>query len=96
MGIPELVEDGVSGLLVRPGRADALVDALAALAADPALRGAMGAAGRRRVLADFNVDRSAQELERILREALEPTGGTPAVATPPAPPHAEPLPASRR
>jgi glycosyltransferase involved in cell wall biosynthesis len=96
MGIPELVDDGVSGLLVRPGRADALVDALAALAADPALRGAMGAAGRRRVLADFNVDRSAQELERILREALEPTGGTPAVATPPAPPHAEPLPASRR
>jgi glycosyltransferase involved in cell wall biosynthesis len=93
MGIPELVEDGVSGFLVRPGRADTLVDALAALAAEPALRAAMGASGRRRVLAAFNVDRSARELEGILRDALEPVGGGSAAAGAPPPPRAHPLPA---
>jgi glycosyltransferase involved in cell wall biosynthesis len=92
MGIPELVEDGVSGLLVRPGRADALADALATLAAEPALRIAMGAAGRRRVLAAFHVDRSARELEGVLRDALEPGGGSAAAGAPP-PSRAQPLPA---
>jgi glycosyltransferase involved in cell wall biosynthesis len=47
-GIPELVEDGVTGLLHRPGDVDGLRGALHRLAADPALRARLGAAGRER------------------------------------------------
>jgi colanic acid/amylovoran biosynthesis glycosyltransferase len=65
MGIGELVEDDVSGLLVRPGRADLLADALARLASDPALRRRLGEAGRRKVLAEFDLERSAAELDRM-------------------------------
>ena len=69
MGIPELVEDGVSGVLVAPGSLSELVDALAMLAADPVRRMAMGQAGRRRVLAEFNVDHSAPLLATLFRRA---------------------------
>jgi glycosyltransferase involved in cell wall biosynthesis len=78
MGVPELVEDGTSGLLVPPGRPDAVADALAAMAADPARREALGRAGRRRVLAEFDVNRSARLLRDRFRELLErdpPTAG---------------------
>jgi glycosyltransferase involved in cell wall biosynthesis len=72
-GVPELVEDGVSGLLVPPGDADALARALAQLAADHALRRRLGEAGRKRFLAGrFSVDSVAEAtLEvygRVLRE----------------------------
>jgi glycosyltransferase involved in cell wall biosynthesis len=43
-GVPELVEDGVSGLLVEPGRPDELARALRALLDDPALRRRLGRA----------------------------------------------------
>ena len=47
--MPELVEHGVEGMLVRPGRADDLQEALERLAADPELRARMGARGREKV-----------------------------------------------
>jgi glycosyltransferase involved in cell wall biosynthesis len=46
LAIPELVEDGRSGLLVEPGDSAALADAMARLLADEPLRASMGAAGR--------------------------------------------------
>lgn len=61
-GIAELVEDGVSGCVLPPGRADLLADALAALAADPERRQRMGKAGRAAVEAGFDIERSAAEL----------------------------------
>jgi glycosyltransferase involved in cell wall biosynthesis len=48
-GIPELVEDGVTGFLVEPGDRDGLRAALERLLGDPALRRRMGAEARRRV-----------------------------------------------
>lgn len=69
-GIPELVEHGVSGLIVSPGRADRLAQALAELALDPARRRAMGAAGRAKVGAEFDVRRSADALRTIFSEEL--------------------------
>ena len=57
-GIPELIIEGETGLLVEPGNAAALAEALAAVAAlSPAARAAMGAAGRDWVGRDFSPDR---------------------------------------
>jgi glycosyltransferase involved in cell wall biosynthesis/peptidoglycan/xylan/chitin deacetylase (PgdA/CDA1 family) len=63
-GIPELVGHEVEGLLVPPGDARAIAGALARLAADPALRARLGRAGRRRVLAEFDLRDSAAALAR--------------------------------
>lgn len=65
-GIPELVVHAESGLLVPPGRSDLLADALALLAADPARRAAMGAAGRRAVVAAHSSIPNAQRLKDLL------------------------------
>jgi glycosyltransferase involved in cell wall biosynthesis len=54
-GIPELVEDGVSGRLVPAGDALALADAVQALLEDPRLCDALADAGRRKVERDFDV-----------------------------------------
>jgi glycosyltransferase involved in cell wall biosynthesis len=54
-GIPELVDAGVTGLLVPPANAAALADALATLARDPELRRRMGAAGRQKVVREFDL-----------------------------------------
>jgi glycosyltransferase involved in cell wall biosynthesis len=54
-GIPELVTDGRDGLLVAPGRADRLADALTALADDPDLRRRLGEQARETVRRDFNL-----------------------------------------
>jgi colanic acid/amylovoran biosynthesis glycosyltransferase len=61
-GVPELIEDGVSGRLVSPGSSTALARAIAALAADPPLRGRMGVAGRQRVLGAYSVEPAASSL----------------------------------
>jgi len=62
--IPELVRDGVSGLLVEEGDVAALAQALDALIRAPARRHALGAAGQARVRAEFafeaNLDQLAQ------------------------------------
>lgn len=68
-GIPEAVADGETGLLVEEGRADALADALRALAADPARRAALGRAGRARVEACFDMHRQGEVLADHCRAA---------------------------
>ena len=65
-GIPELIEDGESGVLVPPGRADLLAAVLRGLTADVPRRAALAAAGRRRVEADFEVDACAGELRALM------------------------------
>jgi glycosyltransferase involved in cell wall biosynthesis len=70
-GIPELVEDGRSGLLVAPGRADELAEALERLLADPELAARLGRQGREKVVAEFDCERSAAQLYALFAE-LEP------------------------
>ncbi|MCR1782002.1 glycosyltransferase family 4 protein [Nocardioides carbamazepini] len=67
-GIPEIVRDGVDGLLVDAGAEDQLVAALRALAADAPLRTRMGAAARRRVAERFTAERCARELLAVYEE----------------------------
>jgi len=55
-GIPELVRDGETGLLVRPGDAPGLARAIARLARDPAERTRLGDAGHARLRAGFDSD----------------------------------------
>jgi len=61
-GIPELVEDGRTGLLAPPGDAARLADALARLAADGPLRRRLGTAGRERVLGEYDIHANAAKL----------------------------------
>ena len=55
-GIPELVVDGETGLLVEPGDPDELAAAIGRLAADPELRRQLGEAGRERAQGRFALD----------------------------------------
>jgi glycosyltransferase involved in cell wall biosynthesis len=59
-GLPEIVVDGETGLLVAPGDAAALAKALTAYADDPALRLAHGTAGQARVNEHFTITSCAQ------------------------------------
>jgi len=68
-GIPEVVEDGVTGLLVPPGKPAALAEAIGALLADPVRARGLGAAGRRRIEARFGWDAIASRTEDVYREA---------------------------
>ena len=61
-GIPELVENDVSGLLVPPRNPRALADALARLHSDPTLRRTFARAGRTKVEAEFDLRKNAAEL----------------------------------
>ena len=72
-GVPELVDDGYTGVLVAPGRADQLADALERLLEDPALRGKIGSAAREKVIAEFNTEVSAERLHALFACQLEPT-----------------------
>lgn len=66
-GVPELVEDGISGRLVPPGDADAFTDAFDALLSDPETRAAYGAAGRAKVVADHDAAAEAARLSRLIQ-----------------------------
>ncbi|MCZ8100872.1 MAG: glycosyltransferase family 4 protein [Burkholderiales bacterium] len=65
-GVPELVQDGVSGVLVPPGDQAALAATIRALAADPERCLALGRAGRERVIEGFSSERSARTIAALV------------------------------
>ena len=68
-GLPELIEDGVSGVLVRPRDPRALVSALKSISSDSGRAEALGAAARERALRLFGAERFARDRVELLRTA---------------------------
>ncbi len=77
-GIPELIENGATGLLVPSADPPALARALAGLIRDPARRAALGAAGERRVRTRFSLTSGIDLLAR--RFGLMPAADAPDTA----------------
>jgi glycosyltransferase involved in cell wall biosynthesis len=65
-GIPELVEDGVSGLLAAPGDAESFADALERVLFDAPLAASLAAAGRRRVAELHDIETTSAALARLI------------------------------
>lgn len=77
-GIPEIVEDGVTGLLVpAPPAADAIATQLERLLADAALRSRLGAAARERHERRFTAVHWAEHLRRVYDDVLAEAARTP-------------------
>lgn len=78
-GIPDFVEDGVTGLLVPVGDVGCLVETLKKLVLDPSLREEMGRRGRERYVERYGAEKIADAIERayeeICREAPGADGG---------------------
>ena len=68
--LADLVEDGVTGLLIEPGNEAQLAAAIDRLCADPALRTRFGAAGRARILAEFSIDAMVEGNLAVYRRVL--------------------------
>jgi glycosyltransferase involved in cell wall biosynthesis len=69
-GVPQVVTDGIEGLIVPPGDPEQLADALQRVAADPVLRDRLGRAAREKS-AMFDVTGSSREIEGIYREITD-------------------------
>jgi len=70
-GVPELVEDGTTGILVPPGDRVALAEALLRLANDPKLRQLMGEEGQKRARERFDITLTAREYETLYLRLLQ-------------------------
>jgi glycosyltransferase involved in cell wall biosynthesis len=73
-GVPEVVEPGVSGILVPPGQPEDLAEAVVDLLARPERARALGAAGHARVVERFSMERMLLSLEALYRRVLERSG----------------------
>jgi glycosyltransferase involved in cell wall biosynthesis len=74
MGVPELVDEGVSGFLVAPGNVEELAEALRKLAGSRALRESFGQAGRRKVAEGFDAVRCAGQVAEVFDEMVSAAG----------------------
>ncbi len=68
--LAELIDDGESGLLAPPGNVEALVNAIRRTLDDESLRQRLARQGRRKVLAEFDIDEIGGRIAGILRERL--------------------------
>ena len=73
-GVPELVEDGVTGYLVPPQDSHALAAALQSLLVDPGLRQRLGEAGRKRALEHFSLAETIRRTQKVYEAVLKTQG----------------------
>jgi colanic acid/amylovoran biosynthesis glycosyltransferase len=69
-GIPELIRDGIEGLLVAPSDLDGLVEALAKLMGDANLRERIAKSGRARIIEQYDLRKNVQKLAAIFEERI--------------------------
>jgi glycosyltransferase involved in cell wall biosynthesis len=67
-GIPEIIEDGKTGLLVAPENSQALSNAILKLVKSPKLRNDMGQAGQQRAITSFSAKTMAEKYQEIYEE----------------------------
>jgi glycosyltransferase involved in cell wall biosynthesis len=71
-GIPEMIRDGLDGLLVPASDLDALTSALRRLMDDDKLRLKLGRNGRKRVVEHYNLHKNVKRLAAIFSERVQP------------------------
>jgi glycosyltransferase involved in cell wall biosynthesis len=69
-GIPELIRDGIDGLLTPPADEQALAHAILRLKTEPALRLRLGQEARRRVLDRYDVGKNVERVAEVFRRRL--------------------------
>jgi glycosyltransferase involved in cell wall biosynthesis len=74
-GVPEMVVDGETGVLVESGDLEGLARGIARLAGDSAFRQRLGAAAFRRARSDFSFESHVDGMERVLLECARTGSG---------------------
>ncbi len=69
-GTPEIVQDGVTGLLVPPRDPKSLAEAMQRLLEDPLLRNRIGLAGRARVMESFSIQKTVSRINQLYQGLL--------------------------
>jgi glycosyltransferase involved in cell wall biosynthesis len=69
-GVPEVVDDGVTGVLVPPGDMSRLVEAILSILTNQAIAREMGIAGRKRAEALFSIETNVSKTEKVYLEIL--------------------------
>jgi glycosyltransferase involved in cell wall biosynthesis len=72
-GIPEVIEDGVHGVLVPPQDEEALAAALAGVLRDAEGRNQMGARARERCRRELSLDHTVETVQELYEELLQPS-----------------------
>jgi glycosyltransferase involved in cell wall biosynthesis len=69
--IPDVINEGMDGLLVAPGDAQELAEAIATLLIDPAKAQALGASGRKKMLDRYTWPKIARHFRSVYQQAIE-------------------------
>ncbi|MCG6533987.1 MAG: glycosyltransferase family 4 protein, partial [Syntrophales bacterium LBB04] len=75
-GLPEIVDDGLTGLLYEPGNADELADCIRTLRHNHALCQKLGDAGLRKAREDYAADRVIEQLIEIYEKVITEARGS--------------------
>lgn len=70
-GVPEIVDDGTTGLLIPPGNSNAMASALLRLLKNDDERRRMGRMAREKVCLEFTLDKWITKIEKVYREVLQ-------------------------
>lgn len=75
-GIPEIVQEGVTGWLVPMGESAPMAEAIVRVLSDPERAAQMGAAGRQRVLEHFTIELTARKVQEVYEQFWSDRGAT--------------------